>query len=129
MYLCTSFLSLLLFCPPLPIPFFVRVYNNQIWNVVRVTRLGEFPSIGRLFTFGSFLKNTESALIFGPLFTTIKVLRYFGQKLVGQRLGYFLINSSGHPECTCSGSVRTACSSSFCVFRFWMIFKPTIKFA
>jgi hypothetical protein len=39
----------------------------------RVTRLGKKSFIGRLFTLGNFLKITEVAQIYAPLFSTAKV--------------------------------------------------------
>jgi hypothetical protein len=36
--------------------------------VARVTRLGQFSTIGSVLTLGTFLKNTEIAQIFGLLF-------------------------------------------------------------
>jgi hypothetical protein len=40
----------------------------------RVTRLGEFSPIGRLFIMGSGLKITEAVHIFGPLFSTVPTI-------------------------------------------------------
>jgi hypothetical protein len=42
--------------------------------VDRVTRLGEFWNIGRLFIFGSFCKTAEGSQIVGQLFSTVHVL-------------------------------------------------------
>jgi hypothetical protein len=41
---------------------------------VRVTRLGEFSPLGRLFTLCSFLKITKVAQILGLPFSTVKVM-------------------------------------------------------
>jgi hypothetical protein len=41
---------------------------KQRYEIGRVTRLGEFSPIGRLFTLGSFLKITKVAHIFGASF-------------------------------------------------------------
>jgi hypothetical protein len=43
----------------------------------RVTRLGEFSPVGRLFSYYSFLNNREAALVLGVLFSTVKILHSF----------------------------------------------------
>jgi hypothetical protein len=43
----------------------------------RVSRLGEFSPIRRLFTLGSFQKMAEAAHIFGLLYSTVKVMPLF----------------------------------------------------
>jgi hypothetical protein len=62
--------------------------------------LGQNSPIGRLFYLGRFLKVTEVANIFEPLFPTVKVLNLFcPQNGFGHILGYLFTNSSGHPAC------------------------------
>jgi hypothetical protein len=53
--------------------------------------LGDFSPIGRLFTLGTFSKNTEVALCLGLLATGEKLMYYFGKKWVEIHFGYFLI--------------------------------------
>jgi hypothetical protein len=48
------------------------VSSNHVEN--RVTRLGEFSPIGRLFTLGSFEKNKEIEQIIGLPFSTVKAV-------------------------------------------------------
>jgi hypothetical protein len=45
----------------------------------RVTRLGEFSPVGRLFTSLSSLKFIEGDHIFGLLNSTVKFMHYFGK--------------------------------------------------
>jgi hypothetical protein len=47
-------------------------------NRENVSLLGEFSPIGRLFTFGSFLKNYRSSPNLGLLFSRLKFWRYIG---------------------------------------------------
>jgi hypothetical protein len=70
----------------------------SICVATRVTRLGEFSPIGRLFTLGSVMKITEVAKHFGLLIKTETVMYSFDKKWVGQHFGLlFFSNSSGHP--------------------------------
>jgi hypothetical protein len=57
----------------------------------RVTRLGEFSHIERLFPLGSFLKNTELAKIFGYFFPQISLCINFGKKWHGLHFGRFFL--------------------------------------
>jgi hypothetical protein len=50
-----------------------------------------------LFTLVRVLKITEEARILGLLFSKVKVMYYFGQNGLGNVLGDFFTNSSGHP--------------------------------
>jgi hypothetical protein len=54
----------------------------------RVTRLGEFSPIRRMFTLASFFTITEVARIFWLLYSTGKVMNYFLQK-IGLKFGHF----------------------------------------
>jgi hypothetical protein len=47
----------------------------------RVTRIGEFLLNGSLYTFGSYIKISEMAQIPRLLFSTVKVMHKFGQKM------------------------------------------------
>jgi hypothetical protein len=49
--------------------------------MARVTRFGEFSPNESLFTLGSFMKITEIAQFLGLLFSTVKVVQKFGQKM------------------------------------------------
>jgi hypothetical protein len=62
-----------------------------------VTRLGEFSSIGRLFAWGSFLKISGVTQIHGLLLPRFKLWINFDERGLGQILGAFSTNSSGHP--------------------------------
>jgi hypothetical protein len=67
--------------------------------ISRVTRVGEFLPIGRLFTLGSGLKITEE-YIFGLLFPRYLLHTYvfiLSKNGFGSVLGDFFTNSSGHP--------------------------------
>jgi hypothetical protein len=57
-----------------------RRVSSLFSNTVSVARLGEFSPIGRLFTLGNFVKNTEIAQIIGLLFSTVKAVHYFHKK-------------------------------------------------
>jgi hypothetical protein len=63
--------------------------QNFFLHTSRVTRLGEFIPIGRLFSFGSFLKITEGAHFFGYFYSTYKSMYYYVLQthLVGSRCG------------------------------------------
>jgi hypothetical protein len=68
-------------------------------SATRVTRLGEFSTIGRLFALGSCLKMTEVAQILGLLVSSQQVTEsFFSKNRLGHILGAFFINSSGHPD-------------------------------
>jgi hypothetical protein len=66
-------------------------------DLARVTRVGDFSAIGRLFTyFEQFFYITE-VQIFGLLFAA-KIVFYFRPKNgLGNILGDFFTNLSGHP--------------------------------
>jgi hypothetical protein len=53
--------------------------KTSLWalSTSRVTRLGEFSPEGGLFALTSYMKNTEVAHIFGPLFSTVKFMHKF----------------------------------------------------
>jgi hypothetical protein len=55
-----------------PSKFFAKDLKNK--GGARVTRLGDFSPIGRLFTLGLFTKITKVAQMFGLIFTTAKVM-------------------------------------------------------
>jgi hypothetical protein len=63
----------------------------------RVTRLGEFSPIRRLFTLGSFLKKYKRKLIFGLLNTAEKLCINFDKKWVGLHFGRFFRNHIWSP--------------------------------
>jgi hypothetical protein len=60
---------------------------RQKWNITRVTRLGEFSPIGRLFSFASILKITEVAQVLGLLFSKVPVSINLDKKLDGLHFG------------------------------------------
>jgi hypothetical protein len=63
-----------------------------------VSRWGEIRPNGWLFPFGSCLKITEVAHIFWLLNSVVKFMHWFRQKnWLGDILGHFFANSSGHP--------------------------------
>jgi hypothetical protein len=63
-----------------------------------MTRLGDFLSLGPLFSSGIFMKNTISILKFGSPFFHGKSYVLIWKKIgFGHILGDFLTNSSGHP--------------------------------
>jgi hypothetical protein len=65
-------------------------------DMARVTRLGDFSAIGRLFTLGGFfLKRTELAQFFVLLLQLWLFLTKHG---LGCVLGEVFTNSSGHPD-------------------------------
>jgi hypothetical protein len=70
------------------------------YQKTRVTRLGEFLPIGRVFDLGSFL-NQEVAQTLGYSISMAQVMLEFLQKWVEllhtYMLGYIFTNSSGHP--------------------------------
>jgi hypothetical protein len=61
----------------------------------RVTRLGEFSPIGRLFVLVRFFLMTEKARNFGLL--SPKYVSILTKNMFGYILGDFITNSSGHP--------------------------------
>jgi hypothetical protein len=64
----------------------------------RVTGLGEFSPIWRVFALGSFSECKEVAQIFGPLISQYNLYLYCGKKWAGPRFGrFFSANASGHP--------------------------------
>jgi hypothetical protein len=64
----------------------------------RVTRLSEFSPHGRLFTFGSVLKITEVGQIFwATYFHATSYVLIMTKIWLGDILGDFFTNSSGHP--------------------------------
>jgi hypothetical protein len=44
-----------------------RAVRRKVQRAARVTSLGEFSHVGRLFSLGRFLKNEKGAQFFGPL--------------------------------------------------------------
>jgi hypothetical protein len=73
----------------------IEVFYIEGLVTIRVTRLGEFSSIGRLFSLGNLQKEPKILRCFFPLEKA--ALIYFDQKGLGNCLGEFLTNSSGHP--------------------------------
>jgi hypothetical protein len=74
-------LQFLLECPPtifLDCVGFLWCLETGWPNRENVSLLGEFSPIGRLFTFGSFLKNYRSSPNLGLLFSRLKFWRYIG---------------------------------------------------
>jgi hypothetical protein len=63
--------------------------SKNACTLYRVTRLGEFSPIGRLFSWGKFSKITKRAQIFGIHFSKLKVMHYFRQKVFGPYAGRF----------------------------------------
>jgi hypothetical protein len=72
----------------------------------RVTKLGEFSPIGWLLILGSFLKITEIAQVVVATYFRCKsfvlVLRKDG---LGNTLGDFFVNASGHPVRRCQNQL------------------------
>jgi hypothetical protein len=65
---------------------------------IRVTRFGEISAYGRLFSLGIFLKNTRNGLHIWATFPhSIDYELNLTKKRLGNILGDFLTNSSGHP--------------------------------
>jgi hypothetical protein len=60
--------------------------------------LGEFSPIGSLFTLGSFVKITEVAPIIALLFNGKIYVLIISKTELGDILGDFFTNASGHPE-------------------------------
>jgi hypothetical protein len=74
----------------------VSTYIHNCCRVTkRVTRLGEVSPIVRLFSLHKyFLMQKQSKM---PTFSAVKVVYYFWQNGLGNILGDFFTNSSGHP--------------------------------
>jgi hypothetical protein len=72
--------------------FFPRNWKSQ-HRASRVTRLGDFSPIGRLFTLTSFLEMTEVRKGVGPFFPRCELRNSFFD---GYSLGVFFTNTSGH---------------------------------
>jgi hypothetical protein len=68
-----------------------KIKIAEAFDAARVTRLGDFPSIGSSFTLGSFFENViRSRHFFGLLFSTYKGLCInFGKNGLGYILGDF----------------------------------------
>jgi hypothetical protein len=77
----------------------LQVTRNSGANpTTRVTRLGEFSPIGRLFSLGSSSKNCRSSQIFwATIFCGKNYLLALTTTGLGYILGYFFKNASGHP--------------------------------
>jgi hypothetical protein len=61
----------------IPPPHFLKKRQHSMFEATRVTRYGEFSTIGWLFTLGSFLKMTEVAQNHGPHYTNVPVMYLF----------------------------------------------------
>jgi hypothetical protein len=70
----------------------------------RATRLGEFSPMGRLFTLGKGLKIKEVVHNFGATFSTV----FLTKSGLGNILGDFFTNSSGHQDAWCKASTQKA---------------------
>jgi hypothetical protein len=60
-------------CPISWLPF--SFFHEKMSIEVRVTRFGDFSPLGRLFTLGSFIKNTQLAQICVLLISNVKLLQ------------------------------------------------------
>jgi hypothetical protein len=94
----------ILFYIKAPKPYTIKHWRQrQAWAArladgpfTRVTRLGEFSPVGRLFAPGRFLKITKVAQIIVQFFHKLRVNFLQGNGL-GYILGDFFPSSSGHP--------------------------------
>jgi hypothetical protein len=75
-----------------------RVCFGQVWFTDRVTRLGEFSTVGRLFSLGHFFENDNSCpKKFSRFFLPSKTCNNCYRNMLCYILGHFFTNSSGHP--------------------------------
>jgi hypothetical protein len=74
------------------INFYARIGCGSSCAGSRVTRLGQFSPIERLFTLCSLLKFSKVALIFGLLFYTIKVTHLFRPTMGGATFWAFFFH-------------------------------------
>jgi hypothetical protein len=89
--------------------------------VCRVTRLGEFSPIERLSSSGSFFGNYGiSPKMFGYFFPPITFIYKFRKNGLGNILGDFFSNSSGHLVCTYVCMCVCMYLSSGCVVKLWI---------
>jgi hypothetical protein len=94
-----------------------NVYSPYIQRTARVTRLGEFSTIGRLFIFGQFFENYPK---FGStIFLLQKSCIYFVKSGLGYSLRDFFTSTSGHPAQKSSiASIKLGSAETSYVYRY-----------